>query len=340
MNIREQVNLQNHSTMRLGGTADFGCEVTTRDELVEAVSWARDRHLPFRVIGSGSNIIWADDGFNGLLIVNRIENIDFSETDEQTNLVTVGSGLNWDEFVAKTVAAGLSGIEAMSLVPGTCGATPIQNVGAYGQDVSQAIVNLEAYDTSTNQFVTILNAECDFGYRTSRFNRADRGRFLIVSLTFRLSKLPPTPPFYPPVNEYLESYKLEATAANIRTAVVAIRTSKLPDPAKIGNTGSFFANPIISHDLFKSLHDQYDDLRFWEAESGVKVSGAWLIEHAGFKDFHDSETGMATWTNQPLVLVNESAPNTAALLRFKQKIVDAVQTQFGVTLRQEPELLP
>lgn len=326
--------------MRLGGVADFGCTITNRDELVEAINWADEHGLPFRVIGSGSNIIWSDDGFRGLLIINRIEQFTVSPSNDEAVDVTVGGGVNWDKFVAQTVEAGLSGVEAMSLVPGTCGATPIQNVGAYGQDVSQTLLSLEAYDSTTNKFVTILRDDCEFGYRTSRFNRTDRGLFLIVSLTFRLTKLPPTPPFYPPVTEYLKLHGLEATAANVRQAVVAIRTSKLPDPAQIGNTGSFFANPIISHQLFKTLHDQYEDLRFWEASDGVKISGAWLIENAGFKDFHDDETGMATWGNQPLVLVNESAPDTAALLKFKQKIVDAVQTKFGVTLKQEPELLP
>lgn len=340
MNISEQVNLKEHSTMRLGGVADFACDVKSRDELVEAVRWADERKLPYRVIGTGSNIIWSDDGFRGLLILNRIEQLSLTPADDGMVEVTVGSGMNWDAFVAETVAAGLSGVEAMSLVPGTCGATPIQNVGAYGQDISQTLVSLEAFDTSASQYLTIPQADCDFGYRTSRFNRADRGRFLIVSLTFRLTKSAPAPPFYPPVTEYLENNDLSATAANIRTAVVAIRTSKLPDPAKIGNTGSFFANPIISHELFDTLHSQYVDLRYWEAADGVKISGAWLIDKAGFKDFHDKETGMATWTNQPLVLVNENAPDTAALLKFKQKIVDAVQAKFGVTLQQEPELLP
>lgn len=326
--------------MRLGGRADFACEITSREELTEAIRWAQEHNLPYRVIGTGSNIIWSDDGFPGLLIVNKIEQFSITAINDDTSEVTVGSGVNWDTFVAQTVEAGLSGIEAMSLVPGTCGATPIQNVGAYGQDISQTLVSLEAYDTTLSQFVTILGNKCEFGYRTSRFNRTDRGRFTIVSLTFRLTKLTPTPPFYPPVTEYLERNNLSPTAINIRRAVVAIRTSKLPDPALVGNTGSFFANPIISHELFETLHAQYDDLRFWEASDGVKISGAWLIERAGFKDYHDDETGMATWTNQPLVLVNENAPDTASLLRFKQKIVDAVQTKFGVTLEQEPELLP
>jgi UDP-N-acetylmuramate dehydrogenase len=340
MNINEQVNLKEHSTMRLGGVADFACDVKSREELVEAIRWAVAHELPYRVIGSGSNIIWSDDGFRGLLILNQIKQFSITPTDNETAEVIVGSGMNWDAFVAQTVDAGLSGVEAMSSIPGTCGATPIQNVGAYGQDISQTLVSVEAYDTSASQYVTILKSDCDFGYRTSRFNRVDRGRFLIVSLTFQLTKMAPIPPFYPPVTEYLETNKLETTAANIRIAVVAIRASKLPDPAQIGNSGSFFANPVISPELFETLHNQYDDIRFWEASDGVKISGAWLIEKSGFKDFHDGETGMATWTNQPLVIVNENALDTASLLKFKQKIVDAVQTKFGVTLQQEPELLP
>lgn len=340
MKILEQVSLAGYSTMLLGGTAAFACEVDSKADLVEAVRWAKERQVVYRVIGSGSNIIWRDEGFDGLLIINQIQHFELSAQLDNTVYLTVGGGENWDSVVARSVEAGLSGIEALSLIPGTCGATPVQNVGAYGQEVSQTLVHVEAYDSVNSEFVLIPNAECGFGYRSSRFKTADKGRFLITEVRFRLTKNNPQPPFYPPVTAYLAELGLEPTTATIRQAVITIRSAKLPDPAVIGNTGSFFANPIITADHFASLQAKYHDIPHWIIDSGVKVSGAWLIERAGFKNYHDDATGMATWGNQPLVIVNESAHSTAALLQFKQKIVTAVEAMFGIRLEQEPELLP
>lgn len=340
MKFLEKVSLSDFSTMRLGGTAAFACEISSKADLTEALEWAARQQLGFRMIGSGSNIIWRDEGFDGLLIVNRIKRFEITQSQDQIYLVTVGGGENWDSVVGGTVDAGLTGIEALSLIPGTCGATPVQNVGAYGQDVSQTLVSLEAYDTESGKYVTLLNSDCGFSYRSSRFKADDNGRFMITEITFGLLKTAPEPPFYPPVAEYLERHGLVASAATVRQAVIAIRSSKLPDPAVIGNTGSFFANPIITEAAFASLSDRFPGAPHWKTATGVKVSGAWLIEQAGFKDFHDPLTGMATWPKQPLVLVNETAEKTADLLTFKQTIVDAVQAKFAIRLEQEPELLP
>ncbi len=340
MKILEQVNLADFSTMRLGGNAAFACEVSSKDDVKEALAWAREQQLEFCMVGSGSNIIWRDEGFQGLLIVNRLMRFEIIDNDATNFFVTVGSGENWDSVVERTVTAGLSGIEALSLIPGTSGATPVQNVGAYGQDISQTLVSLEAYDTATEEFVVLMNRDCDFGYRTSRFKTADKGRFLITELTFSLTKKDPEPPFYPPVTAYLEEYQLTPSPLSIRTAVIAIRSSKLPDPNEVSNNGSFFANPIISSSEFKVIENIYPSVPHWEVENGIKVSGAWLIEQAGYKDYHDKETGMATWHNQPLVLINENAKSSTDLMTFKQKIVDAVQQKFGITLEQEPEILP
>ncbi|MBC7708188.1 UDP-N-acetylmuramate dehydrogenase [Polaromonas sp.] len=340
MQFVPDVSLAEHSTMRLGGTAAFACDITSRQDLLEALMWARDHTLPYRVIGSGSNIVWADEGFKGLLIVNAINRFELFNEDERNTYLTVGAGENWDSVVERSVAAGLSGIEAMSLIPGTAGATPIQNVGAYGQDISQVVATIEAYDTTVKDFVTIPNFDCAFGYRTSKFNTTDRGRFIITALTLHLVRTSPLPPFYPAVEHYLTDMHKTASPATIRDAVVSIRTSKLPDPAKIGNNGSFFSNPIVSAADFVQLEAEHGPMRHWEVDEGVKLSGAWLIEQVGYKNLHDQATGMATWYNQPLVLVNEKAKSTADLLAFKQAIVNAVAAKFGVQLEQEPELLP
>ncbi len=341
----ENVPLGGYSTMRLGGPAAYLTEVSSRAELTEALAWATTHNLPVVMIGGGSNIIWADDGYYGLVIVNKILRFETFNEDEDNLYVTVGAGEPWDSVVARTVDLGFSGLEFLSLIPGSTGATPIQNVGAYGREIADVLVCVEAYDTRAGQFVTIAAADCGFGYRTSRFKTTDKGRFFITAITLHVIHQNPLPPFYPALERYLQEHAGELpagspTPATIRQAVIAIRSQKLPDPALVANTGSFFANPVVSLSSFTRLQNNYPELAHWILDNGqVKLSAAWLIEQAGFKDFHDQETGMATWPNQPLVLVNEEATSTADLLKFRQKIIDKVQTTFKITLEQEPEIL-
>jgi UDP-N-acetylmuramate dehydrogenase len=327
--------------MRLGGNAAYLTEVTTKQEISDAAAWAAERKLPVILIGDGSNIIWDDDGYPGLVLVNKLKGIEVSGEYDTGTYLTAASGENWDEFVAKTVDMGLTGIEFLSLVPGTVGATPVQNVGAYGAEVSATLATIEAYDTLENGFVNLRASECEFGYRTSRFKTTDRGRFLISTVTFLLQKGNPTPPFYAALQSYLHEHGItEITPHAIREAVIAIRSSKLPDPAVVANNGSFFANPIIEAEDFTQLLADNPTIPHWNTDDGkVKISAAWLIEQSGFKDYHDVETGMATWAKQPLVLVNESATTTAQLKAFKQKIVQAVKNKFTIELVQEPELI-
>lgn len=343
MNMQQNVSLAQYSTMGLGGRAAYLVEVQTRMEVLEALSWANDRKLASIMIGSGSNIVWRDEGFSGLVIADRIERYEVFEEDDTNVYLTIGSGNNWDAVVARTVAAGLSGIEALSLIPGSTGATPIQNVGAYGQEIADTLVTIEAFDMRIHDFITIAASDCAFGYRTSRFKTTDHGRFFITSITLHLMRTNPQPPFYPAVTNYLTEHGIATyTPATIREAVIAIRSAKLPDPTIIHNNGSFFANPIVTTSQLVQIQADTDlQVPHWPTETGsVKLSAAWLIERVGFKDFHDLKTGMATWPAQPLVLINEHAKSTSDLLAFRQKIVDAVQTKFSVTLEQEPELLP
>lgn len=328
--------------MHLGGAAAFLAEVHTRNELVEALDWATEKQLPVIMIGSGSNIVWKDEGFPGLVLVNKIERYEVFEEDEHNVYVTIGAGENWDSVVERTVQAGLTGIEALSLIPGTAGATPVQNVGAYGQDISQTLVSIEAYDVQQKTTLNIAAMDCGFGYRTSRFKTTDRGRYFITALTLHLTKGNPVPPFYPAVQAYFDEHPIQpVTPGAIRDAVIAIRSSKLPDPALVANNGSFFANPVLDASTAACLLLDFPDVPHWKTDADhIKVSAAWLIEQCGFKDFHDPETGMATWPKQPLVFVNEAAKSTTDLLKFRQKIIDAVQLKFNITLTQEPELLP
>jgi UDP-N-acetylmuramate dehydrogenase len=342
MQMLQNVPLKLHSTMRLGGTAAYLVDVHDRRELTEALAWAEAQNVPVMMIGGGSNIIWRDEGFPGLILVNKIMRFEEQQEDEENYYVTIGAGENWDQAVARTVAKGMTGIEALSLIPGTAGATPIQNVGAYGQEIAQTLVSVEAYDRQAKQFVTVPGSDCAFGYRTSRFKTTDRGRFFITAITLHLLHANPQPPFYAALQRYFDEHTVGTfTPQTVREAVIAIRQSKLPDPAKVANNGSFFANPIVDESVLTQIQASYPDIPHWPMPDGrIKLPAAWLLEQAGFKNMHDPETGMATWPAQPLVLVNEKAQATTQLLAFKQKIVTTVQQKFQVILEQEPELLP
>jgi UDP-N-acetylmuramate dehydrogenase len=342
MDIQRNVQLKDYTTMRLGGVAAYFVAVHDRKELVEALTWAEQNNLPVIMIGGGSNVFWRDEGFSGLLIANQIMGYEEQTDDDSSFYVTIGAGENWDGVVAQTVEHSLTGIEALSLVPGTAGATPVQNVGAYGQEVSRTLVELEAYDTQKKQFVTLNGGDLGFGYRTSIFKTSAKGRYFITSIKLHLKRANPEPPFYKSLQHYLDEHDArEYTPQVIRSAVIAIRESKLPDPKQVANNGSFFANPVIDQEQFAALVAKYPDIPHWSTDDErVKIPAGWLVEQAGFKGVHDAETGMSTWPQQALVLVNEHASSTAQLLAFKQKIVDKVQELYGVTLAQEPEILP
>ncbi len=334
--------------MRLGGAARYLCDIVERRQITEATAWAEARGVPVLMIGGGSNIVWRDEGFPGLLLVNQIKRFETTELDEQTTYVTLGGGENWDEAAGRTVDMGLSGLELLSFIPGTAGAGPVQNIGAYGAQLSDVLVTLEAYDTQTRGFVTLRASDCAFGYRTSRFKTTDRGRFFITAITVQLTRAPEKRELYHVLEQYLSEHHITDHAPiQIRAAVVAIRSAKLPDPAVVANTGSFFANPIITREHLQSLLETFPKLAawpskfFWElSDDRIKIAAAALLEHEGFKGYHDPSTGMATWDKQALVIVNEHARSTADLLAFKQKITTRIHDQFHIDLEQEPELLP
>jgi UDP-N-acetylmuramate dehydrogenase len=339
----QNVSLKDYSTMRLGGACKYAVEVADKSELETALVWADDQNLPAIMIGDGSNIVWKDEGFDGLLIVNKIMGYEMIDRDEENAYITVGSGENWDSVVERSVQAGLTGIEGLSWVPGTAGATPVQNVGAYGQEIANVFVSAEVYDREKKAITLLSKYDLDFGYRTSRLKNVDHGRYFITNITLHLQKKNPEPPFYASLQSYFTDKGITTiTPQTVRDAVIDIRKSKLPDPALVANNGSFFGNPIVDDGTLVQIQANYPDVVFWrnDATAVVKLSAAWLIENAGFKDFHDPETGMATWPTQSLVLVNEKAQSTAHLLQFVEKIRLAVLQKFEVSLTQEPELLP
>lgn len=310
-------------------------------DLTKALDLAKNKNLPVIMIGEGSNITWREEGFPGLVIVNKLSGIKLVNEDDETATYKIAAGEVWDNAVKTMVNKKLSGIECLSAIPGTAGATPVQNVGAYGQEIADTLISLEAYDRQTESFVTLASKDCGFAYRSSRFKFKEKGRFFITSITLKLKKSAPTPPFYTALEDYFKAHNVTKFSPKVlREAVIAIRRDKLPDPRKVANNGSFFANPIVEHAVYEEIKTTHPGIVGWEYEGKFKLSAGWLIEQAGMKGVHDKETGMATSDKNALVLINEKAKSSQDLIEFRNKIITAVKEKFGLTLEQEPELLP
>jgi len=214
MNIFQKVSLQDYSTMRLGGIAQFLVEINNKDDLVDAIKWAKSEKLDMIMIGKGSNIIWKDEGYKGLVLVNNILGFEAYDNEDDSLFVTVGAGEDWDFVVKRTVDMGFSGIESLSLIPGKAGATPVQNVGAYGSEIASSLVSVEAYDLDTNKYVVIDSDNCGFSYRSSRFKTTDKNRFFITAITLKLTRQIAEPPFYGSVQKYFDDHKIEKITAS------------------------------------------------------------------------------------------------------------------------------
>ena len=342
--IKQNVDLRNYSTMRLGGISDYLVEVTTRQDLEEATLFARNNNLKIIMIGGGSNIIWRDEGYKGLIIVNRISGFRVTSEDGENVFINIGAGEIWDNVVGKAVEMNLTGIESLSLVPGSAGATVIQNVGAYGQEISQSLINVEVFDLTDYTFKIIPATNCQLSYRTSIFKSNPNNPYLITALTLNLKKSPPDQTkLYPAVLDYFSKNQItQVSPSTVRQAVINIRTAKLPDPKIVANNGSFFTNPTIPYKQFFDLQKSLNlSIPHWKVDNQtVKVAAAWLIEFAGLKDYHDSATGFSTWKTQALVIVNENGKSTGDLIVFRDFIIDSVYKRTGIKLTQEPQILP
>lgn len=336
MDIHNNIPLKNYTTMRLGGNARFMTDVHTPEEAAEVCRNAYQQNLPIFVLGGGSNLIVSDAGFNGMVVRNRIPGLEVLSDDPSHTVIKVGAGEDWDSVVQRTVEMNLSGIEALSAIPGTAGAAPVQNIGAYGQEISETLVSLEAYDIENDKFVTLQNSDCNFSYRHSIFRGEASGRYLIVSITLQLYKVMPQPPFYKAVQEYLDAHAITIyTPQVIRDAVIDIRTEKLPDPRLLPNAGSFFKNAIVEDWQLTDLKAKYPAIPTFNMPDGrYKVPSGWLIEQAGLKGkvLH----GMKIHDKNALVLINESAKNYTDLAAARDEIKTAVRDQFRIEIEQEP----
>lgn len=336
MDIKTDVPLKSLTTMKLGGPARFFAEARTVKELRDLYKNAQSKNIPVFVLGGGSNVIARDEGFPGLIIRIKIPGFEVIADDLNTTTIKIGAGENWDDVVKQSVEMRLSGIEAMSAIPGTAGAAPVQNIGAYGQEVADTLVSLEAYDSQSDSMVTLQNTDCEFSYRHSIFRGSQQGRYVITSITLKLSKSLPAPPFYEALQNYLDERNVSVfTQQTIRDAVIAIRAGKLPDPAIRPNTGSFFKNAIIESWQLGDLLAAHPDAKTYEMGNGtVKVPTGWLIDKAGLKGklIH----GMRVNEKNALVLINESANSYADLAAAREEIIGTIRDTFRIQIEQEP----
>lgn len=339
MDVHKNTPLSNHTTMRLGGPARYFVDVESVDEIDKVVKMADEQHAPIYVLGGGSNTVVTDAGFDGIVIHNRLMGFEIIGDELLTTTIRVGAGEDWDATVKKTVDMGLSGIEALSGVPGTVGAAPVQNIGAYGQEVADSIVAVEAYDTTMQNTITLTPEQCEFSYRHSIFRGKDYERYIITAVSLRLHKTTPEPPFYDALQRYFDSHDITTfTPEVVREGVLAIRFEKLPDPATRPNSGSFFKNAIIESWQHDALKLRYPNAPSYAMPGNrYKIPTGWLIEQCGFKGrlLH----GIRVHDKNALVLINESAESYSNLEAAMQEIIDKVTETFQITIEREPLLL-
>ena len=336
MDIHTNIPLKNYTTMKLGGNARFMTDARTPQNVAEICRNAKKQNLPVFVLGGGSNIIVHDEGFNGIVLRNRISGFEVVIDEPGQTVIKVGAGENWDEVVKRTVDMNLSGIEALSAIPGTAGAAPVQNIGAYGQEIADTIHSVEAYDTDSDAFVILSANDCGFSYRHSIFRGEAAGRYVITSITIRLYKTAPQPPFYAAIQKYFDEHDITLyTPQVIRDTVIAIRADKLPDPATTPNSGSFFKNAIVEAWQLTDLKKQYPDIPTYDMPDGrFKIPTGWLIEQTGLKG--TTLHGMHIHDKNALVLINESATSYNDLAAAREEIMGAVRDKFRITIEQEP----
>ncbi|QYY30982.1 UDP-N-acetylmuramate dehydrogenase [Cupriavidus pinatubonensis] len=327
--------LRRHNTFGFDVRARYASHIRSEADLLAALNDPRAVGLPLVVLGGGSNVVLTGD-LDALVLLMEIPGFRVG-TAPDAWLVTAGAGENWHGLVCRTIAEGLPGLENLALIPGTVGAAPIQNIGAYGVELRERFASVRALDRQTMRFVDLDLEQCAFSYRDSLFKQAGRDRYIITAVTLRLSR------DWQPVLAYGElAREVEGNAAPdavaIRDAVIAIRSRKLPDPAQIGNAGSFFKNPLVSAEQRDVLLASHPDLvSYAQPDGSFKLAAGWLIDRCGFKGLNDGPVGV--YGKQALVLVHHGGGTGAALLALAGRIADTVQARFGVRIEPEPVVL-
>lgn len=342
IDIRQNISLAPFTTLRIGGPARFFCDIRTEAELLESLAFAREGSLPVFVLGGGSNLVVSDSGFDGLVLHIALEGaiVPSREADQVTFIVP--AGVEWDRFVLSVCEQEISGVECLAGIPGTVGGTPVQNVGAYGQEVAESIASVRALDLATNRFVELSNSECGFAYRRSIFNTTHRGRYIVTAVTFRFD--PRRKPHLTYADLTRHFGETEPTPIEIYHAVREIRHRKgmllVEGEPDCRSAGSFFKNPIVERETFEhiasSLHLTSDQIPHWPAEENrIKLPAAWLLERAGFvKGFAMGNAGISS--RHTLALINRGNANAGDLFALRDAIQQKVKELFGISLEQEP----
>jgi UDP-N-acetylmuramate dehydrogenase len=340
VDILEHMPLAPLTTLGIGGPARYFAEARSADDVCDALAFAREQNIDIFILGGGSNLVVADEGSDGLVLKIAISGIE-----QRGNVFSAGAGVDWDTFVAHTIAHNAAGIECLSGIPGTVGGTPVQNVGAYGQEVSQTITAVEALDAISGDLVTFTNHDCAFAYRTSRFNTTERGRWIILRVAFSLTPNGAPKLAYTDLKKALPNGTPSLTA--VRETVIRIRSSKGmvldPNDPDSHSAGSFFKNPIVTAEQLAEVtrHAEARGLAipsYPALEAQHKIPAAWLIEQSGFmRGFNRGRVGVSS--KHTLALVNRGDATAAELIALKNDIQAAVREQFGIALKPEPVFL-
>ncbi len=337
MKLLENYSLKNQNTFGIDISARWFCSVTQTSELQQLLSDIYFKNTPKLILGGGSNILFTRN-FEGLVIRNRIENIQLIAEDNDSVLVSAGGGMNWHAFVIYTIEHNYSGLENLSLIPGCVGAAPIQNIGAYGVEIKNTFHSLTAINLADGSLKTFDATACRFGYRDSVFKQEAKNKYAIVEVTFRLKKNSELNTSYGAIEEELKKMHVDhPTLSDVSNAVITIRQSKLPDPKVIGNAGSLFKNPEVPKETFDRIKANYPGLVGYPATDKMKLAAGWLIEQCGWKGKRIGNCGMHE--KQALVLVNYGGATGKELLEHAKKVQESVVQKFGVFLEMEVNII-
>lgn len=338
MDIATHVSLKPYNTFGINASCRYFAAVSSADDFKALLSEPVYKTNPHLILGGGSNILLTKD-LDGLVIKNNLRGIELLREDATHAWVRCAAGEVWHEFVLWCIARNLGGLENLSLIPGCTGASPMQNIGAYGVEIKDTFHSLEAIDTQSGELHTFNTTDCEFGYRESVFKRKYKGRFFISSVTFRLSKQPVFHTEYGAIKQELEHMQVQDLSIQaISQAVINIRRSKLPDPAVTGNAGSFFKNPEVPATVYESLKQQFPNLVAYPLDNkNYKLAAGWLIEQCGLKGFRKGDAGVHPL--QALVLVNYGQATGNEIFDLSSHVLETVKTKFGVTLEREVNII-
>ena len=324
--------LQPYNSFGVAARAACLAEIRQTEDLQQAVELAESRELPLLLLGGGTNVLFAGD-FPGMVLLMRKRGV---EIDRESGLVTVAAGENWHEFVQFCLRNGLYGLENLALIPGSTGAAPVQNIGAYGVELESFFVGLEMFNCADGSLREMSREDCQFSYRDSILKQPRPQPQVVSSLTLQLPREPVPNLSYPALAEELEGVA-DPMPQDIFEAVCRIRRRKLPDPAEIGNAGSFFKNPIISQDEFEQLSSRYDSPPSFPAKEGVKVPAGWLLDQCGYKGYAKGAAGV--YERHALILVNRGGATGKELHQLAMQMRDTVKSEFGITLEPEVRII-